>query len=61
MKLRTAKTTIVAFVVLHNIAIEMKECLNFVQYRRRHIQRRQVHLQGGNFVKRNFIKRTFLI
>lgn len=61
MKLSTAKITVVALAVLHNIAIDMKESLDFVQYRRRYImQRRQVpSTLRGNIVRRNFIQQHF--
>lgn len=59
MKLSTAKTTIVALAVLHNIAIDMNEQTDIVRYVRRRTRRLQRDTVRGAIIRRNFINQHF--
>ncbi|KAI5640918.1 DDE superfamily endonuclease domain-containing protein [Phthorimaea operculella] len=59
MKLSTAKTTIVALAVLHNIAIDMKEQIDIVTYVRQRTRRVRRDTVRGAIIRRNFINQHF--
>ncbi|XP_045506094.1 putative nuclease HARBI1 [Colias croceus] len=61
MKLSTAKTSIVALAVLHNIAIDMNEHIDIVRYVRQR-QRQRLHPRDttrGAIIRNNFINQHF--